>query len=370
MTSCPQCGGSGRKVAKVTVEAHTLEARRPPLNGIDGWRFCRTSSCAVGYFGGESDPILLSAMGTVPFPKSDSPERFVCFCFEHTVAAVAEDVRSNPESTIKAAITEACRSGLDDCALKNPEGVCCLGNVATVIRRDADQVSATPEAPCTSEGQGSCCPSEVRSSQPATSAKPGRSGLAAAMGALGAAALSSACCWLPLLLIGLGVSSAGVGTFFDAWRVPLLAASAGLLGLGFYLAYFRKPACEPGDACAVSDPRAGRRNKALLWFATIFIAAFAFFPEYVTVFTGDGMVPPARAAPAQAIIVYTVEGMTCGGCASHAKTALEKLDGVASASVSYEDGEATVVWNTAPDDSKVVAALQELGYRAARKAGR
>jgi len=369
MTSCPQCGEPGRKVGKITVEAHTLEAHRPSPNDSDDWRFCRSSSCAVGYFVAGSEPILLDQMGTVPFPKSDAPERLVCFCFEHTVAAVAQDARSGPESTIKATITEACRSGLDDCARKNPEGVCCLGNVAAVIRT-ANQVPTEPETACASEGQGSCCPSEVQPSPPTLSAKPDRSGVAAAMGALGAAALSSACCWLPLLLIGLGVSSAGVGAFFDAWRVPLLAASAGLLGLGFYLAYFRKPACEPGDACATPSLRAGSRNKALLWFATVFVAAFAFFPEYVTVFTGDGLSPTAQAAPAQTTIVYTVEGMTCGGCASHAKTAQEKIDGVASASVSYEAGEATVVWNTSVDDAKVVAALKALGYSATRKAGR
>lgn len=368
MNACPQCSQAGRKVGKVTVEAHTLEARRRTIGDIDGWRFCRTSSCAVGYFADAAEPIFLREMGTIPFQKSGAPERFVCFCFEHTVAAVAKDARSNPKSTIKTAITEACRSGLDDCARKNPQGACCLGNVAAVIR-DADQAAATAEAPSTSAGQGTCCPSEVEASEPATPAKSGRPGLAAAMGALGAAALSAACCWLPLLFIGLGVSSAGVGAFFDAWRGPLVAASVGLLGLGFYLAYFRKPACEPGDACAAPNPRAGLRNKALLWFATIFVAAFTFFPEYITVFTGDGLSPTAQAAPTQTTLVYTVEGMTCGGCASHAKTALEKIEGVASASVSYEAGEATVVWNDTPDDSKVVAALQELGYRAARKAG-
>jgi len=65
-----------------------------------------------------------------------------------------------------------------------------------------------------------------------------------------------------------------------------------------------------------------------------------------------------------------VDGMTCGGCASQAKTALENVEGVASASVSYAAGEATVVWNIPPDDSKVVAALKELGYIAAREASK
>ena len=368
MTACPQCGAAGRKVSQLTVEHHARADQRATGSPRDGWRFCPASTCTVGYFvSADVTPILVDAMRTVPFAKSQEPCRLVCFCFEHTARAIAEEVLAGGESIIKAAIAEACRKGADDCERKNPEGRCCLGHVAAVIRevdREDGDCSAGGDQP-----QVACCPPKAPQGPSDATVQSEHSGRAAALGAVGVAALSSACCWLPLLLIGLGVSSAGVGAFFEAWRWPLLAATFLLLGLGFYLVYFRRSACETEDACASPDPRAGRRNKALLWFATVAVAAFAFFPEYATVFTGGGLSTPARAAPAQTTVVYSVEGMTCGGCAAHAKTALQKIPGVTSASVSYEASEATVVWNTAPDDRKVVAALKELGYRAARKAG-
>jgi hypothetical protein len=126
----------------------------------EGWQFCRTPTCEVGYYASpDVAPITLDAMRTTPFLKSDEPGRLVCFCFEHTARDIIEDARAHPESTIKVAITEACRSGADDCERKNPEGRCCLGNVAAVIR---DARAGSPEdSPGDSEDQGACCSSEA-----------------------------------------------------------------------------------------------------------------------------------------------------------------------------------------------------------------
>jgi len=107
--------------------------------------------------------------------------------------------------------------------------------------------------------------------------------------------------------IGLGASSAGAGAFFAAWRVPLLIATVALLGSGFYLVY-RKPRCAPGEACEVPNPRLQRFNRGMLWLTTVFVAAFAFFPEYVGAFTGGGG-EVAEAAPAQTTVRYQVKGM-------------------------------------------------------------
>jgi len=188
---CPECGAAGRKVSRRTVVSHVLPTHLQAVETTKGWLSCRTASCGVGYFASAKvPPIRLDSMLTTPFPKSDAPERLVCFCFGHTVAAVTEDARSHPESTIKATIAEACRASQDDCERLNPEGHCCLGNVAAVIR-DANPEPTSPEASCASEREDSCCPSEPGSSPPGDSVKPGNSGLAAALGTVGAAALSS-----------------------------------------------------------------------------------------------------------------------------------------------------------------------------------
>ena len=152
-----------------------------------------------------------------------------------------------------------------------------------------------------------------------------------------------------------------MGAFFEAWRVPLLLATVGLLGVGFYLVY-RKPRCAPGEACEVPSPRLQRFNRGMLWMTTALVAAFAFFPEYVGAFTGGGG-EVAEAAPHQTTVRYTVEGMTCAGCEAHAREAIEAIPGVASVAVSYQQGSAEVIWSDTPDHEAVSAAVAEFGYR-------
>ena len=369
MNLCPRCEAKGRAIEPVTLEAQVLPERLALLAEHDGWRLCTSADCEVVYFRGDTE-VVLGETRAVPFHKSEAPERLVCFCFEHTVAELEADVVANGTSTIQASIKAACKAGQDDCERKNPQGRCCLGNVGKVVKRAApagdDEAPATGccSAKSAAEHAESCCaPDDAVPDEPAPTADTSaRSGLFASGGALVAAVLSSACCWLPLAAIGLGASSAGVGAFFEAWRMPLLLATVALLGVGFYLVY-RKPRCAPGEACEVPNPRLQRFNRGMLWLTTVLVAAFAFFPEYVGAFTGGGG-EVAVAAPTQTTVHYRVEGMTCAGCEGHAREAIEAIPGVVSVAVSYPDSSAEVVWSGEPDDAAVTGAIAEFGYRA------
>lgn len=219
-----------------------------------------------------------------------------------------------------------------------------------------------------------------------TSAKTGagKGGWAIA-GALVAAVLSSACCWLPLTLLALGASAGGAGAVFESYRLPLLAITAVLLGASFYVVYFRKPTCAPGNACAAPNKKLMRFNRAMLWLATCFAATFALFPEYVSfLMASDDVVATAQAttagaatassttwseAPAAGTRVYTIEGMSCAGCTAHVEQELGKIAGVAAVTVSYEHKAARVAFapGTEPNDAAVVATLEEeLGLTARR----
>jgi hypothetical protein len=158
MIPCPRCNHAGRAVALTTVEAHTVAPLWARVRGRLRWLFCTDRRCSVGYFTPDDDVITLTEMHTTPFPKSDALKRRVCFCFDHTVGAVLADVTADGVSKIRAAIMEACGRGLDDCTRKNPEGRCCLGNVALLLRSNED-------------GSKLCCsrqPSEASSLLPAS----------------------------------------------------------------------------------------------------------------------------------------------------------------------------------------------------------
>lgn len=108
----------------------------------------------------------------------------------------------------------------------------------------------------------------------------GRQRLVALGGILGAIAASS-CCVIPLILFSLGIGGAWIGnlTALAPYKPFFVAGTAGLLGYGFYLVYWKpRRACADGAACARPIP--SRFVQLALWMATaLVIAAFAF--DYV-----------------------------------------------------------------------------------------
>lgn len=105
----------------------------------------------------------------------------------------------------------------------------------------------------------------------------GRQRLIAVGGILGALAASS-CCIIPLLLFSLGIGGAWIGnlTALAPYKPLFVAGTAGVLGYGFYLVYWKpRRACADGAACARAIP--SRLVQLALWISTVLvIAAFAF----------------------------------------------------------------------------------------------
>lgn len=187
------------------------------------------------------------------------------------------------------------------------------------------------------------------------------SGAWAATGATISAVLSSACCWLPLLLLAFGASATSLSASFEALRIPLLVVTVTLLGTGFYLAYFRKPSRGPEGACCASSSRLTRLNEVALWVATLFVAAFASFPSYVGALVGVR----ARASVEGTVVHLDVQGMTCEGCALHVEEELRSVPGVLGAEVSCEEHRADVtVESSVLPGENLVRAVERAGYEA------
>jgi len=89
--------------------------------------------------------------------------------------------------------------------------------------------------------------------------------------------------------------------------------------------------------------------------------------------TGVAVVPPLTPATAAAdqtkkteTCTLKITGMTCGGCAVAVKMAAKKVDGVAEANVSYENGRADVTYDPAKTTpEKIAKAITEnSGFKA------
>ncbi len=188
----------------------------------------------------------------------------------------------------------------------------------------------------------------------------------AVLTALGA----SLCCIGPILVLTFGVSAFGAATVFASARPYLLAAAVLALAFGFYRLYFRREACAPGEACAARP--ASRAARLSLWFASAAVLIFVLSPYYVGTLArhlsanreAAGAESTAAAPPATAQETFKVSGMTCAGCETTIKLALERTPGVRSAEVSYDRGEAVVEYNpNVTNTDKLRVAINETGYK-------
>ncbi len=105
-----------------------------------------------------------------------------------------------------------------------------------------------------------------------------RQGLIATGGVLGAVVASS-CCILPLALFSLGITGAWIGNLaaLTPYQPIIIPITAGFLGYGFYLVYWKsKKVYAEGAACA--RPLPNRIVKSALWVATVLVAAAVAFP--------------------------------------------------------------------------------------------
>ncbi len=186
----------------------------------------------------------------------------------------------------------------------------------------------------------------------------------ASTGSVLSALASSACCWLPLLLMGVGLSAAGIGTFFERFRLLFLIGAAVLLGVGFYLNYFRREQCEPGSPCERPNPRLRRMNLGMLWVSTILVLTFALFPSYVSHLFG--VQPTAAESTPDSTDTWTIDiqGMTCAGCEAAINQSLAKVPGILHVEASYDAAGATITVDPSnpPTRMALAAAVGKAGY--------
>lgn len=348
-TECPDCETRGKTVKPITIASLVEPAALARFERRDGWRFCPSPACDTAYFHeGTQDRLPKQDVRVRIGRKETTSPRPLCYCFGYSVEDVEADLAATGASGVGDAITEKCRQGLDRCPETNPQGSCCLGDVRAV-----EKAARTAAA-----GADACCASPAPSD-----GSESRAGTWASVGAMASAILSSACCWLPLLLLALGVSAGGVGSFLDAYRPWLVGAATLLLAIAFYLTYFRAPACSPGGSCPPRS-RLALFNKVTLWVATAVVLAFALFPNYVGLLVGGAEPAPREGTAPLETITLRIEGMTCEACAIHVRSGLEGVAGVHHAQVDYTGSQAAVETDGRVKVDDLVEAVEKAGYRA------
>lgn len=213
----------------------------------------------------------------------------------------------------------------------------------------------------------------------ASTAKSSTGEKVAKIGAIVSAIMASACCWLPLLLLTVGVSGAGIAATVETYRPLFMIVTFVFLGAAVYFTYRPKKSatgvgvdCCPTESAVTRDccaPTGKQRfsmmalNKVMLWGVTVLAVAFLFFPSYVGLFLGTA--DDATLSENMNQAVFKIEGMTCEGCATILAEAIKTAPKVLAVKVDYEAGEAVVgteICCPVPEED-ILSAIEQAGYK-------
>lgn len=183
----------------------------------------------------------------------------------------------------------------------------------------------------------------------------------AGAGAFVSAALASICCLGPLVLAGLGLGGLGLAAGLSRYRPIFIGLASLLLGMAFYFAYRRREVPCANGRCEL---RSGSRTlKAVLWIIAAGVVALVTLPHYLGA-PRSGQADALEAGGER--ITLAITGMTCPACAGGIERTLKDTPGVRSVTVSFEKGEAAVVYEPGKvPTQQLIDAVQSAGsYKA------
>ena len=129
---CADCDQPGRMVDPITVKA-LLRPEALARLSAPAHRFCPTPSCPVVYFG-EGEAFAREDVAVPVFQKEAAGDRTVCYCFAISEADLRREIAQTGRSAVAQRIAEHVRAGRCACEVRNPQGNCCLGSVAAVVK--------------------------------------------------------------------------------------------------------------------------------------------------------------------------------------------------------------------------------------------
>ena len=132
--TCPMNGQVLKSVGRKTVESLIKPEVRMDLM-LQPYYFCNAPDCDTVYVSALGDHLITKDMLTVRVGIKETEDPIpLCYCFGYERADVRNDIRRKNETDIQKIITKRVKAGECRCEETNPNGGCCLGDVAKAIK--------------------------------------------------------------------------------------------------------------------------------------------------------------------------------------------------------------------------------------------
>ncbi|MCO6498872.1 MAG: mercuric transport protein MerTP [Vicingus serpentipes] len=175
---------------------------------------------------------------------------------------------------------------------------------------------------------------------------------------------ASLCCITPLLALISGTSGlASAFLWLEPFRPYLIGTTVLVLGFAWYQKL--RPKKEMGCNCDEEEKTKFIQSKAFLSIVTVFAILMLCFPYYEEVFypTTKNKKEMMNKENMKTITLE-IEGMTCASCENHVTHALNELEGISKATVSYEQANAVVEFDPSKTTiKKIEKAVNNTGYK-------
>lgn len=132
---CPGSGDVGRPVTITTLQSLLTAVAAEALDPSKTFYFCPGTQCDIVYFSKESGQVFKKVDVRVRVgQKETSSPRPVCYCFGHSYESIKAEIEQRGASTVVDDIKTKMKTSGCACEVKNPQGSCCLGNVAQAVK--------------------------------------------------------------------------------------------------------------------------------------------------------------------------------------------------------------------------------------------
>lgn len=131
--ACGQCGSVGRTVARQTVLHHVRGEKLRSVNDNE-YKFCPSEKCPTVYYSNSDQMFTVEDVREPVTAKSSGDARPVCYCFGFTEGFIRLEIEQTGNSTVPAQVTQFIKEKLCVCEVRNPAGVCCLGEINRTVK--------------------------------------------------------------------------------------------------------------------------------------------------------------------------------------------------------------------------------------------
>jgi hypothetical protein len=143
--SCAECGSTGRSVARQTVLHHVRLELLDQVSEED-YRFCSDPGCTTVYYGNRGMCFLVADLREPVTVKANGSDRPLCYCFGVTEGHLREEIARTGSSTVSSHISRLIKEGMCACEIRNPAGICCLGQINQAVKNLSGESKATTES--------------------------------------------------------------------------------------------------------------------------------------------------------------------------------------------------------------------------------